>query len=73
MTETVIQTPFLILLCVIFGIGLAVTMFKLDSLVSHPKKSSPRTLAGGLDEEGMPIFLEPDGRPLERKRRKKLV
>jgi hypothetical protein len=73
MTETAIGTPFLVVLCVIFGIGLAATMFKLDSLVSHPKKEDRQPLAGGLDEDGMPIFLEPDGKPLRTKGGKKLA
>jgi len=67
MTETAIGTPFLVFLCVVFGVGLAATMFKLDSLVSHPKKEDKHPLAGGLDEDGMPIFLEPDGTPLQGK------
>lgn len=70
MAETAIGTPFLVFLCVIFGVGLAATMFKLDSLVSRPKKEEHQSLAGGLDDDGMPIFLEPDGTPLQPKRGK---
>ncbi len=73
MREVAIGTPFLIFLCVIFGVGLAGTMFKLDSLVSRPKQPSQQPLAGGLDEDGLPIFLEPDGTPLKRGGGKKLA
>ncbi len=70
MTETAtIGTPLVVLICVIFGIVLAASMFKLDSLVSQPKQGR-LPLTGGIGEDGMPVFLEPDGRPLRSKRSK---
>ena len=41
------------------------SMLKIDSLVSRPKHPRSHTLmAFGLDKNGEPIFVEPDGRPL---------
>lgn len=73
MTETAsMGTPLVVLICVIFGIILAASMFKLDSLLSRPKQGR-LPLAGGVGEDGLPIFLEPDGNPLRAKGTKRPV
>ena len=45
--------------------------FRLDELFGRTqKKSARRPLAGGMDHNGMPICMDPDGKPLGRMRRK---
>lgn len=70
MEGSILGVPLIVLVSVAFGVVLFAAIFKLDSLVSLPKESSSSPLAGGLDEKGMPIFLEPDGRPLNGKKKK---
>jgi hypothetical protein len=42
-----------------------ISAMKLDGLIGRPKQKQTRpVMALGLDEEGMPIFVEPDGRRL---------
>jgi hypothetical protein len=44
-------------------------LFRLDELIGRSRKTPMRrTLAGGVDSDGMPIFVEPDGQPLQRLR-----
>jgi len=46
---------------VLLGAG----FFRLDVWVIKPKKHSMRhTLAGGIDKNGFPIGMDPDGKPL---------
>ena len=46
---------------------LFVGFFRLDEMIGRPKKMSERRpLAGGLDYNGMPICMDPDGKPLGR-------
>ena len=43
----------------------AMIFFRLDELLARPAKMIVRRpLAGGIDSNGMPIFVEPDGKPL---------
>ena len=49
---------------------LAAGFFRIDELMGKPKKTYRRIpLAGGIDEHGIPIGLDPDGRPLRNARR----
>ena len=42
------------------------SLFRVDSLLSRPKHPLRRPIMShGEDADGMPIFAEPDGRPLK--------
>ncbi len=44
---------------------LFLAVFRLDELICRsPKRAARRPLAGGVDGDGMPICVEPDGKPL---------
>jgi hypothetical protein len=50
---------------------LLVTFFRLDEVVvQRPRMVARRPLAGGVDQNGMPICVDPDGKPLGRIRAK---
>jgi hypothetical protein len=41
------------------------SVMKLDGLIGRPKQKPTRHLVAlGVDKDGMPIFVEPDGHPL---------
>ena len=61
LTAILVAVPLLVIM--------AAGFFRIDELVVKPKKTYRRIpLAGGIDEHGIPIGLDPDGRPLRRAR-----
>ena len=52
---------------------MAAGFFRLDEFFGKPRRRAARKyrripLAGGIDERGMPIGIDPDGRPLRETR-----